>query len=186
MTYVLGIDIGGTFTDAFASDDSGATFAAKVPTTPEDLARGVVDAVKELATSIGGDTADLLAETSHICHGTTSALNALVTGAVAEVGFITTRGHADSISIMNLVGRYAGLSHEQVQRMSRTNKPKPLVHRSLIREIDERVDYKGAVIAPLDEAGVRRAIGELIDKGVEAFAVSLLWSFRNDAHERRV
>src|SRR5579884_23968 len=186
MSYVIGVDIGGTFTDAFATDEQGRTASAKAPSTPDDLAGGVLDALAELAQGLGRSRRELLAQTVSICHGTTAALNALVTGGVAEVGFMTTRGHADSIRIMNLEGRYAGLGPEEIQNMPRTNKPEPLVPRRLVREIDERVDHRGEVIAPLDEDGARRAIAELLGEGVEAIAISLLWSFRNSEHERRL
>ncbi|WIX83666.1 hydantoinase/oxoprolinase family protein [Amycolatopsis carbonis] len=186
MAYVIGIDIGGTFTDAFASDESGRVAATKTPSTPPDFSRGFLTVLDELAGALEVDTAALLANTHYIVHGTTSTLNALVTGDVATVGFLTTRGHADSIAIMNLEGRYAGLGSDEVQDMVLTNKPKPLVPPQLIREIDERIDHKGHEVVALDEAGTRIAIRELVAAGAQAIAVSLLWSFRNDAHERRV
>ncbi|WP_326835208.1 hydantoinase/oxoprolinase family protein [Amycolatopsis rhabdoformis] len=186
MAYVIGIDIGGTFTDAFAADESGRVAATKTPSTPPDFSRGFLTVLDELAGALEVDTAALLADTHYIVHGTTSTLNALVTGDVATVGFLTTRGHADSIAIMNLEGRYAGLGSDEVQDMVLTNKPKPLVPPQLIREIDERIDHKGHEVVPLDEAGTRVAIRELVAAGAEAIAVSLLWSFRNGAHERRV
>jgi N-methylhydantoinase A len=186
MAYVIGIDIGGTFTDAFVADETGRVAGTKTPSTPPDFSEGFLTVLDELAGSLGVATGDLLADTHYIVHGTTSTLNALVTGDVATVGFLTTRGHADSIAIMNLEGRYAGLGSDQVQDMVRTDKPKPLVPPQLIREIDERIDHKGAEIVPLDEEGTRRAIRELVDAGAEAIAVSLLWSFREPAHERRV
>ncbi len=86
---------------------------------------------------------------------------------------------------MNQEGRYAGLDPEQIQNIARTNKPPPLVPRQRIVAIDERIDYKGAEIVPLDEAGVRQAVRQLRDDGVEAIAISFLWSFQNPAHERR-
>jgi N-methylhydantoinase A len=186
MAYVIGIDIGGTFTDAFAADESGRVAAAKTPSTPPDFSRGFLAVLDELAVTLGTETRAILAATSYIVHGTTSTLNALVTGDVATVGFITTRGHADSIAIMNLEGRYAGLGADDIQDMVRTNKPAPLVPPRLIREIDERIDHKGAVVVPLDEDGVRQAVRDLVASGVEAIAVSLLWSFRNPVHEQRV
>ncbi|WP_326542742.1 hydantoinase/oxoprolinase family protein [Pseudorhodoferax sp.] len=186
MAYVIGIDTGGTFTDGFVASDSGRLAAAKSPSTPPDFSRGFLDVVDELARTLAIPTRELLARTRYIVHGTTSTLNALVTGDVATVGFITTRGHADSITMMNLEGRYAGLDPEQIQHMARTNKPAPLVPRERVEEIDERIDYKGAVVVPLDEAGVRAAVRRLLARGVQAIAVSLLWSFRNPAHERRV
>lgn len=186
MTYVIGIDIGGTFTDAFAADASGHVASTKSPSTPPDFSEGVLTVVDELAAALDLRTSELLADTQYIVHGTTSTLNALVTGDVATVGFLTTRGHAASISIMNLEGRYAGLDADAVQDMVRTNKPQPLVPPQLIREIDERMDHKGEQVVALDEDGARRAIRDLVAAGAEAIAVCLLWSFRNDAHERRV
>lgn len=186
MSYVLGVDIGGTFTDAFACRDDGRTFSAKSPSTPPDFARGMMDAIAELATGLDIPLARLLGETTSICHGTTSALNALVTGDVARVGFLTTQGHADSIRIMNAEGRHTGLSLEQRQDMPRTDKPAPLVPKRLVREIQERIDQDGRIVVPLDETGVRRAVTELLDEGAEAIAVSFLWAFRNPEHEQTV
>lgn len=186
MAHVIGIDIGGTFTDAFVADESGRVAGTKAPSTPPNFSQGFLAVLDELAQTLGTDTRTLLADTDYIVHGTTSTLNALITGDVATVGFLTTRGHADSITIMNLEGRYAGLGSDQVQDMVRTNKPAPLVPPHLVREIDERVDHKGAVVVSLDEEGTRRAIRELVEAGAQAIAVSLLWSFRNPAHEKRV
>lgn len=186
MAYVIGIDIGGTFTDAFVADQNGRVAGTKTPSTPPDFSQGFLTVLDELARTLDADTGALLADTNYIVHGTTSTLNALVTGDVATVGFLTTRGHADSIAIMNLEGRYAGLGSDQVQDMVRTDKPKPLVPPQLVREIDERIDHKGAVIVELDEAGTRTAIRELVAAGAQAIAVSLLWSFRNPAHEKRI
>nr|WP_274636400.1 hydantoinase/oxoprolinase family protein [Microbacterium bovistercoris] len=186
MAFVIGIDIGGTFTDAFAADEAGRMAAAKTPSTPPDFADGFLKVVDELASNMGLATRELLEQTSYIVHGTTTTLNALVTGDVAKVGFLTTAGHADSIAIMNLEGRYAGLGSDQVQDMVRTNKPAPLVPPGLVREIDERIDYKGEVVVPLDEDGVRDAVRSLLESGAEAIAVSFLWSFRNPSHEQRV
>jgi len=186
MSYVIGIDIGGTFTDAVATDGRGLLIGAKTPSTPPDFAQGVYQILEELAASLQLTRQELLRQTTYISHGTTAALNALITGDVAKVGLLTTRGHADSLAIMNLAGRYAGLGPEQIQAIARTNKPAPLVPKALIREINERIDYKGAEIFPLDEEQARAAIRDLLDAGVEAIAVALLWSFRNPGHELRL
>jgi N-methylhydantoinase A len=183
--FVIGVDTGGTFTDAFASAGYGAAFSAKVPSTPPDFAVGVLAAIDGLAAAAGRTTSELLAETAYIVHGTTSTLNALVTGDVADVGFLTTTGHADSISIMNVEGRYAGLSIDKIQDVSSTRKPEPLVARDRVCEIDERIDCDGAVVVDLNEQEVRRQVRRLVAGGVEAVAVSFLWSFRNPVHERR-
>ncbi|WP_134765178.1 hydantoinase/oxoprolinase family protein [Nocardioides sp. 1609] len=186
MTYVLGVDIGGTFTDAFGCDDEGRAFSAKAPSTPGDFATGMIDSLTELANTIGRPISELLSETAYICHGTTSTLNALVTGNVARIGYLCTQGHADSIRIQNAEGRHTGLSAEEKQNLSQTDKPQPLVHHSLVRELHERVDHSGSVIIALDEDHTRKVVQELIDAGVEAIAVSLLWSFINPQHEQTV
>ena len=185
MAYVMGVDTGGTFTDGFVASDGGQLYAAKTPSTPPDFSRGFLNVIDELAATIGISTAALLADTSYIVHGTTSTLNALVTGDVCKVGFLTTKGHADSIAIMNVEGRYAGLDTEEIQNMAGTNKPPTLVPRQRIVEINERIDYKGAEVVRLDEDDVRAATHHLLAAGVDAIAVSYLWSFRNPAHERR-
>ncbi|WP_322040227.1 hydantoinase/oxoprolinase family protein [Burkholderia diffusa] len=186
MSYVIGIDTGGTFTDGFAAHENGRLASAKSPSTPPDFSQGFLKVIDELGQELGLSTPDLLAQTRYIVHGTTSTINAVITGDVAKVGFMTTRGHADSISIMNLEGRYAGLGPDEIQHMARTNKPQPLVSRDHLFEIDERIDYKGAEIVPLDEDGVRNAVNALLKMNVEAIAVSFLWSFLNPAHEQRV
>lgn len=186
MSFVIGIDTGGTFTDGFIASDAGRIESAKSHSTPPDFSRGVVQVVRELATAVNMTPQEMLRQTDHIIHGTTSTLNAVITGDVPSVGFITTRGHGDSISIMNLEGRYAGVGPDQIQNMSRTNKPPPLVPRERIEEINERIDHKGAVLVKLDEAGVRAAVKRLLGKGVQSIAISLLWSFRNSTHERRI
>lgn len=185
MPYVIGIDTGGTFTDAFVADRNQRLAVAKTPSTPPDFGQGFLKAIDELAEQLGISVERLLGDTDYIVHGTTSTLNALVTGDVAKVGFLTTRGHADSIRIMNLEGRYAGLSSDEIQNMARTAKPAPLIPGELIHEIDERTDYKGFEIVALNDDQVRQAVTSLIDLGVEAIAVSYLWSFINDAHEQR-
>lgn len=186
MGYVIGVDTGGTFTDAFAADENGRIASAKSASTPPHFGAGFLNVIDELASSMDMSTKQLLHDTQYVVHGTTSTLNSLITGDVAQVGFITTRGHADSISIMNVEGRYAGLSNDQIQNMSATRKPAPLVPRHRVREIDERTDYKGAEVVPLDVDGVRAEVRALIEDGVEAIAVSLLWSFRNPGHEQMV
>lgn len=185
MSFVIGIDTGGTFTDAFVADDQHRLAAAKSPSTPPNFATGFLNALDEIATNLGTSTNEMLAETDYIVHGTTSTLNALVTGEVAKVGFLTTNGHADSIRIMNLEGRYAGLGSEEIQNMVQTSKPSGLLPREHVFEIDQRIDYKGEEIVALDEDSVRQAVRKLVADSVEAIAVSYLWSFQNDAHEVR-
>jgi N-methylhydantoinase A len=186
MKYVIGIDVGGTFTDAVAADENGRIVGAKTPSTPENYATGVLNATETLAAQLGLAERELLESTAYIAHGTTASINALVTGNVEPAGFITTKGHGDSIAIMNVEGRYLGLSAQQAQDTLRTRRPAPLVPRTRVFEVTERVDQAGHVVVALNEGEVREAVQSLVATGVRAIAVSLLWSFQNPAHEHRV
>ncbi|ANN16075.1 hydantoinase [Amycolatopsis orientalis] len=186
MAYVIGVDVGGTFTDAVLDDDAGTVLAAKSPSTPPDYSQGVLDVLEQLAEQLGKALPEMLAETHHIAHGTTSSLNALVTGNVPAVGFLTTKGHRDSIFIMNVEGRYLGRSPQELQNVLGQKKDHGLLPKRHALEVTERVDRDGAVVVRLDEDETRAAIRELLADGVRAIAVSLLWSFRNPVHEQRI
>jgi N-methylhydantoinase A len=186
MAYVIGVDVGGTFTDAVLDDDAGTVLAAKSPSTPPDYSRGVLDVLGLLAEQLGKPLPEMLAQTHHIAHGTTSSLNALVTGNVPPVGFLTTRGHRDSIFIMNVEGRYLGRSPHELQNVLGQSKDHALLPKRHALEVTERIDRDGTVVVGLDEQQARGAIRALLDDGVRAIAVSLLWSFRNPAHEQRL
>lgn len=186
MAYVIGVDVGGTFTDAVLDDDAGTVLAAKSPSTPPDYSRGVIDVLELLAEQLGVCMPDMLAGTHHIAHGTTSSLNALVTGNVPPVGFLTTKGHRDSIFIMNVEGRYLGRSPHELQNVLGQAKDHALLPKRHTLEVTERVDRDGSVVVALDEDQARAAIRSLLDDGIRAIAVSLLWSFRNPVHERRL
>ncbi|GAA2544637.1 hydantoinase/oxoprolinase family protein [Pseudonocardia hydrocarbonoxydans] len=186
MAYVIGVDVGGTFTDAVLDDDSGTVVAAKSPSTPPDYSRSVLDALERLAEQLGTPLATMLAQTHHIAHGTTSSLNALVTGNVPDVGFLTTRGHRDSIFIMNVEGRYLGRCPHELQHVLGQAKDHALLPKRHALEVIERIDRDGSVVVALDEDQARAAIRTLRDDGVRAIAISLLWSFRNPVHERRL
>lgn len=183
--YVLGVDIGGTFTDAFLAADDGLALSAKAASTPPNFGEGFLASLEELSKAAGLGLDELLAATDYICHGTTSTLNAVVTGDVAKVGLLTTRGHRDAIFIQNLEGRVLGLGPEQVQDMVATDKPSPLIPRQRALEVTERVDQDGDVIVRLNEEELLAQAEVLVADGVAAIAVSFLWSFVNDAHERR-
>ncbi|YCN57639.1 hydantoinase/oxoprolinase family protein [Rhodococcus erythropolis] len=186
MAYVIGVDVGGTFTDAVLDDDAGTIVAAKAPSTPPDYSQGVLDVLEALAEQLGCPIEEMLANTHHIAHGTTSSLNALVMGNVPPVGFLTTKGHRDSIYIMNVEGRYLGGSPEQLQNVMGQKKSHGLVPKKHALEVTERLDRDGNVVVALDEESARESIRALLADGVSGIAVSLLWSFRNPAHEQRI
>ncbi|CAA9553309.1 MAG: N-methylhydantoinase A [uncultured Thermomicrobiales bacterium] len=186
MSVVIGVDVGGTFTDAVLIDDRGRVVAAKMPSTPPDYSVGVLDVLRVLAEERGDSLEAMLADVHHLAHGTTSSLNALVTGNVPQVGYLTTIGHRDSIFIMNVEGRYLGRSPEELQNVMGQTKAHALLPKKLALELVERIDRDGTVVVRLDEDAARASIRTLVDAGVQAIAVSLLWSFRNPVHEQRV
>ena len=176
----IGVDTGGTFSDLVYLREDGGFEVSKRPSTPGDFARGIFDVVESIATP------EILASIDHFYHGTTVTTNAMITGAGAKVGFITTAGHRDMLPMMRIIGRSAGQSETELKQYSYTDKPKPIVPKQLIREVHERVGYKGREVVPLNEDSARVAVQELVDEGVEAIAVCLLWSFLNPSHEQRV
>ncbi len=183
-SFILGIDVGGTFTDAsLVETDSQSNWTAKASTTTEDLTEGVLNCLNELAELSGYSVSEILSEAIKFAHGTTQTSNLIFTRTGAKVGLITTRGFADQILFMGGKGRVAGLSLRDRRHFRITDKPDPLVPRHLIREVPERIDYRGAIITPLDKNQLRRALDELAKEGVEALAICFLWSFANEVHE---
>ncbi len=186
MAYVIGVDVGGTFTDAVLDDDAGTVVAAKAPSTPDDYSRGVMEALAGLAEQLSEPVVEMLGKTHHVAHGTTSSLNALVMGNVPPVGFLTTVGHRDSIFIMNVEGRYLGSSPDELQNVLGQGKNHGLIPKRHALEVVERIDRDGNVVVPLGEDSVRIAVSNLLAEGIRSIAVSLLWSFKNPVHERRI
>jgi N-methylhydantoinase A len=185
LNYTIGVDIGGTFTDVVVLASDGTVRTSKASTTPQDFAAGVMDAIVEGAAAAGVPIAELLARTTLVKHGSTVATNALITRRGVRVGLLTTRGFEDTPLIMRAVGRVDGLPEEEVRKVTSVTKPEPLVPPERIRGVGERVDAFGTVVVPLDEAGARQQIRELVeDEGSEALAISLLHAWRNPVHER--
>jgi N-methylhydantoinase A/oxoprolinase/acetone carboxylase beta subunit len=186
VPYRIAVDIGGTFTDCVVVDEQGERTVSKALTRYGALDEGVVEAVALGARQLGMTAPELLAGTELFVHGTTQATNALITHEGARVGLITTAGHEDVLSIGRVYSKIAGLTERDLVHSSRLAKPKPIVPRRLIRGINERIDRDGDVVVPMSDGEVVAAIGALVAAGVEAVAVSFLWSFVNDAHEQRV
>lgn len=187
MAYVCGVDIGGTFTDCIVLDDRGSITLGKAPSTPPDFHQGFLDALGVAAGKAGISLESLIAGAKgRIFHGCTVGTNALVERKGATVGLITTRGHRDAIHIMLAAGRVRGLSPEELTRVAATRKPDPIVPKALIAEVDERITWDGKVLAELNEDSVTSAIESLLAHGVDAIAVSLLWSVVNPIHEQAI
>ncbi|WP_346232751.1 hydantoinase/oxoprolinase family protein [Parafrigoribacterium mesophilum] len=188
MQYVVGVDIGGTFTDVSVIDrHTGREVIAKSPTTPLDLIEGLLDGVQRAAAQFQLSLPELLAATERFSHATTQTTNVMFTwqdGAV--VGLLTTRGFGDELLIMRARGRVAGLGLAERRHLRLTDKPEQIVPRDRIIELAERVDRSGKVLEDLREEEVERAVEQLIASGVTSFAVALLWSHQNPAHEKQV
>jgi N-methylhydantoinase A len=182
----VAVDIGGTFTDCVVVDEAGRRTVTKSLTTPGRLADGVLDATRLAADALGRTMRELLEDTGQFVHGTTQATNALLTRTGAVTGLLTTQGHEDALLIGRVSSKRAGLSEGELSRPWRLAKPVPIVPRALIRGVAERIDRDGEVVVALDEAAAVLAIAELVAAGVQSIAVSLLWSFANDDHERRL
>ena len=166
----LGVDVGGTFTDAVLVTDDGMT-TAKVLTTPGQE-RGVVAAALEALEKAGAAPGDV----THFVHGSTVATNALLTRSLARTALVTTKGFRDLL----FLGRQARPS---LYRLDQAPTP-PVVERRRCVEVDERMGPDG-VIRELDEASVRRAADRLRRERAEAVAVCLLFAFLDPSHERR-
>jgi N-methylhydantoinase A len=169
----VGIDIGGTFTDAALVDGrTGQARVVKVLTTPEDPARGFMAALERGLGECGAGGPDVAA----VVHATTVATNAIIEGKTARVGMLVTRGFRDILEIGRQIRSRLYDVHLQ--------KPAPLVPRRWSLEIPERLDADGAVLEPLDEGAVREAVRRLRAEKVEAVVICFLHSYLNPAHER--
>jgi N-methylhydantoinase A/acetophenone carboxylase len=181
----IDIDVGGTFTDMVLTLD-GETSYRKVPTTPYDLSVGFMQVVEEAAGEAGLSLDDLVGRVETVRYSTTVAMNRLLERSGPRVALMTTEGHEDA----TLIGKGAqwidGTRIDERRALPHQHKPRPVVPRELIVGIKERIDARGEVIRPLDEAHVREQVRRLVDRGARAFVVSLLWSFVNPAHERAV
>src|SRR4051812_20295327 len=183
MSYLVGIDIGGTFTDCAIVDRAGRLLTTKVPSTPPDFSRGMMDALDAGAKALGLGMDDFCRDIAFLSHGTTVGTNTIIQKRGAKVGLITTRGHEDAIHIMRGSRGYNGRNIRKVVHFPETSKPVPIVPKRLIRGVSERVDCFGEIVVSLNTKEVEKAIGELLAEGVEAIAVCFLWSFRNPKHE---
>ncbi len=184
--YLVGVDIGGTFTDCAIIGPDGSVRIGKVPTRPDDRATSFFEAIEEAGAQFELTLEELLRRCERLVHGTTTGTNALITRTGARVGLVTTAGHGDALFIMKGFGRLAGLSADRLLDLPHTDKPEQLVSRKCVAEVVERVDFEGEVIVPLDERSAMAALERLVNEGVEALTVSLLWSVRNAVHERRL
>ena len=175
---LIGVDVGGTFTDVVLTDTSRQqTYIHKVPTTPHDPSEGVLRGIVEICTAHGIEQGDI----DHVLHGTTIATNAVLEQNGAVAGMITSAGYRDIVHI----GRHQRPQHYSIQQEVPWQ-DRVLVkrrHRKTVRE--RRIPPSGAVLTPLDEDEVRQAARELKAAGVDAVAICFLFSYIDPSHEAR-
>ena len=177
MSYRLGIDVGGTFTDLLLiNEKTGDTYRAKVSSTPGDQSIGVLQGIEKVCAVAKIKPNEI----GQIMHGTTVATNTVLEGKGAKIGLITTKGYEQVLQI----GRSfvpGGLAAFIIWNM-----PDPLAPLELTFEVHERMSSRGEVVEPLDEPSVRKALHFLKEKQIEALTVSLVNSFANSTHEQRI
>lgn len=177
MTYRLGVDVGGTFTDLLLFNQStGEYWRNKTPSTPHDSSEGILNGVTAICKKAGISPSDV----EFFLHGTTVATNAVLEGKGARVGLVTTDGYRQVMQIARsfVPGGLAGWIVWP--------KPVPLAALEDTVEVCGRMDARGNELEPLDEAQVREALASLRDSGVEALTVSLVNAYLNGAHEARI
>jgi len=175
VTYRIGIDVGGTFTDVVGVDSEGKVFFAKVASTPADPSRGVMEGLERLAVVLSCKLGQLLHQTERIVHGTTVATNTLLEHKGARVGLLTTDGHCDVIEMRE------GLKPDRYNL--RLPPPVQIVPRRRRIGVRERLRADGRVAIPLDTSSLQRAVARLKRERVDAVAICYLHSYRNPRHE---
>lgn len=176
MKYVVGVDIGGTFTDLICLDEKGEATIVKTPSTPADPSLAVIDGLEKVAARFGKGLKEFLHDVVRICHGTTVSTNTVLTWTGAKVGLLCTKGFRD------ILGIRFGIRENPYDYTIPA--PKALSPRYLRIPIEERVKWNDEVVTPLNEKQVRDACTYFKEQGVEAVAVCFIWSFKNPSHEK--
>src|SRR6266581_6053675 len=175
--YRVTVDTGGTFSDfVYLNEETGDLSIAKLPSTPDDPSRAVLAGIEALLAT-AGEGADI----GYFCHGTTVGTNALLEGKGVKTGLLVTEGFRGIYPLGEQARPYGAALFDVM-----FDKPAVLVPQSLTGEVKERVDFRGNVLRPLDEAALRETVRELKAQGVESLAVCLLFSFLHPQHETRV
>lgn len=174
MPYRVGFDVGGTFTDFVLQSPTGELAIGKRLTTYPDPSRACLAGLDELVARDGVSWGDV----TQAVHGTTLGSNLVIERKALGVGLLTTRGFRDVL----VIGRQKRYQVYDLQ----IEKPAPLIPRRLIGEVTERVLADGSIRTPLDEDDARRAIRELVGRGVTTLAICLLHAYLNPVHEKRL
>ena len=185
----IGIDTGGTFTDAVVVPAAAGGLVpvgqGKALSTPGNLIAGVLASVEAAAADLGLTLSEVLCQAESVDYATTVGLNSLLTGTGAPIGLITTEGFEATLPVAR-AAKVAGLSPAEATESVCWSKPPMLLSRRRIMGVPERIDSSGEVVLRLDERAAVAAVQSLRDDGVTSYAVSLLWSVANPHHEQRI
>ncbi len=183
----IGVDTGGTFTDCVIVDATGRApvGVGKALSTHDDLSIGILHSIENAAATVGLTLDDALRGAELLAHATTVGINALLTGRGARVGLVCTAGFEATVPIAR-GNKVIGIEERYRTEAVHWQKPPLLLRRRDIVGVRERIDAHGTVLEPLDEADARAQLRTLRDRGVEALAVSLLWSIVEPRHELRI
>lgn len=177
MSYRVGVDVGGTFTDLICVTDAGDVILDKTPTTLDDQSRGVMTGIGQLADHFGVSLGDFCRALEVVVHGTTTADNTMIEMNGARTGLLVTEGHRDEIEMRRV--------HKEMIWDPSYPAPPAIARRRARIPIAERMSHTGEVLLPLDEAAVRAGVQRLRLLDVQSIAVMFLFSFVNPAHELR-
>ncbi|HMM74105.1 MAG TPA: hydantoinase/oxoprolinase family protein [Gammaproteobacteria bacterium] len=186
MGFEVNIDIGGTFTDFFATRERTEVRVTKTPTTHYDLSVGFMKGMADLARAYGVPAREFLERTQAVHYCTTVGTNALIERNGPKLGLITTAGFEDQIFLGRARSWADGGSSAANKDLARIARPSPLISRDMVVGIHERIDSFGKVLCPVRREEVLDKLQLLVDRGAMGFVVCLLWSFANPAHERQV
>jgi len=185
MNASIDVDIGGTFTDCFVNIDGQHLFA-KSPTTGYDLSSGFIKALGGALSNVDSSMEEVLKNTEIVRYSTTIAMNTLLQRTGPKLGLLCTEAVVDTVARGRSASWSDGLSMDEWRNQSTIRKPEPLIPYEMTVGVKERIDSQGMVIRPLDEDYLLEKIQYLVDKGATGFVVSLLFSYLNPVHERRI
>jgi len=183
---VLAIDAGGTMTDTFIVDETGRFVVGKAQSTPDDESRGLMLSADDALRQWSIEKEDVFPGIRSGVFSGTAMLNRLLTRQGLDVGVIVTAGQEDALQMERGIQTYLGYSYADRLHIATHHHNPPLVPRERVFGVRGRIDMFGAEVLPLREEDVRQAARSLLDAGVQGICVSLLFSYRNPAHEARV
>jgi N-methylhydantoinase A/acetophenone carboxylase len=186
MKFDVNVDIGGTFTDLYISNDQGCSELIKTPTTHYDLSVGFLKGVSEAGRRFDLDPAGFLSRVETVRYCTTVGTNALIERTGPKLALITTAGFEDTVYIGRARSWADGGSPQENRDLGRIAKPQPLIRPDMVAGVRERIDSAGNVVCPLRPEDVRSKLQTLVDRGAMGFVVCLLWSFNNPVHEQMI